>query len=124
MGGQPEHEPSSEPGAREAHTLAELFPSALIGEATRDRESSGGRVVQAYEFIVDPSDAGERRAIVLGFCMQAAALGYDSAFPTVTLPGVGYRDPDGRRPLSAVYFFVTTPSRTDPGAGPEEPAAR
>lgn len=109
MSGQPENGPSSEHVAREAQSLAELFPSALIGESTRDRESSAGRVVQAYEFIVDPADAVERRAIVLGFWMRAATMGYQEAFSSFSLTNVGYRDPEGKRPLTAIYFFLNPP---------------
>jgi hypothetical protein len=98
---------------REPLGLPELFPSALIGEVPSHRESAIGSVVQAYELIVDASDAMERRGIVLGFCLQAAAMGYQSAFPMVTLAEVGYRDQDGRRPLSALYFFLTPPATTD-----------
>lgn len=107
----------------EPPTLAELFPSALIGETPSSGESSEASVVQAYEFIVDPSDQRERRAVVLGFCMQAAALGYGFPVSSVILPGIGYRDQTGERPLSALYFFVTLPRSPDGVRDSTKPSA-
>jgi hypothetical protein len=102
-----------EPEEKRELSLAEHFPSALVGEVNTETASGNTRVVQAFELIVDPADAAERRAVAVGFCMKAAALGYEPAMPPVMFPEAGFRDPRGTRPLTAMYFFLTPPVATN-----------
>ena len=114
MSGNPENN-FSEPrdsSVRESEEAAlrldQLYPSLLVGEV-QGPSPEGGSVVQAYELILDPGDERERRGVLVDFCLRAVAMGYQQAFPPVTLNAIAYRDIGGNHPLSAVYFFLSRP---------------
>ncbi|TAK28803.1 MAG: hypothetical protein EPO21_21855 [Chloroflexota bacterium] len=86
------------------------YASHLIGEMVRRNEDGSQTQIRAYELIIDPVNQAERRGILTDFGLRAAQAGYKQALGTVELPGVGYRDTEGRRPLTVVYFFLERPS--------------
>ena len=99
---------AQEPASERNSDLANEYPSFLIGEARL--EPSWPSMVQAFEIILDPMDEVERRAVLATFCLRAAALGYASAAPPLSVPAVGFREGRPERPLSAVFLFLIPPS--------------
>ena len=87
----------------------QAYHSFQVGELKRPNEDGSETILRAYELIVHPMDAQERRGLLARFGLRAAAAGYSQALGPVTLPSVGYGDAQGDRPLTALYFFLETP---------------
>jgi hypothetical protein len=85
-------------------SFEDAYAPCVVGEvATED-----GRIIRAYELVVDLSDQAERRAMLAAFVLDAAAAGYSHAIVPITMDNVGYRDQHGQRPLTAFLFVLET----------------
>ena len=119
MSGSPEREqpaetdqsdPASERHQESGDSFEQAYKSFVIGELTRVNEDGSETVVRAYELILEAADQEDRRGLLVRFGMHAAATGHSQAIGPVTLPEIGYADTRGERPLTAIYFFLESPS--------------
>ncbi len=100
----------------EAGEFEARYARFQVGEADIAGENAPPRTVRAYEFIVDPSQPGDRRAVTANFALQALAAGYSPVMVPVVVPGVGFADATISRPLTSIYWLLQAP--------PSEPAPR
>jgi len=89
-----------------------VYHPFLSSETIRTDENGANYVVRAYEFLVDPQDAGERRDAIGAFVLDALTSGYRPAHGPVVVPNAGDREDGdgGHMPLTALHFFLEKPS--------------
>lgn len=117
MSGSPEHHESLpvdvESDSQSTSQFDAMYAPFVAGEFTRSNEDGSHSVIRAYELTIDPQDRSERRGIMVEFALRAAQAGYHQAFGSVAIPDVGFRDAEGRHPLTAVYFFLQGTSKSN-----------
>lgn len=87
----------------------ESYKPHIVGEMVRNNEDGTETTIQTYELVIDPVEQRERRSIIADFGVRAAQAKYKQALGPVVLPSIGFKDPEGTRSLTAVYFFLEKP---------------
>lgn len=110
-----EREPSQfdlqHPSPGEAkRSFEDTYAAWLIGEVPTE----GGRILRAYEMLVDLQDQVERRGILSTFVLRAAQAGHSQSIAPIAVPNIGFRDQLGQRPLTAFLFFLESPRPPQP----------
>lgn len=102
-------DPSNEDVDHRADNFERDYESHYKGALNRLNKDGSITPICSYELVIDPLDQVERDSVLTVFALRAAQSGYKQALGPVVLANIGYRDPKGKQPLTAVQFFFEKP---------------